>query len=260
MDRIAEWRPVEPAGPDGAAESPEPDDEDKSHRAADGNKGETRAWQAFAPALALVTVAGLICAVVIGSLVLSNLPESAVAIVSGSASPRAGDSGPVASLSPSSPAVGDIVVDVEGAVQNPGVWRVPSGSRLGDAISAAGGYSAQVDIEAASVRLNLAEQVTDGQQVHVPLRGELTTTPAPVGTAASGGPGSTGATGGGLINVNTASEQELDTLPGIGPVTAAKITAARGESAFSSIDDLQQRGVVGQSVLDKIRELITVGP
>ncbi len=128
------------------------------------------------------------------------------------------------------------------------------GSRVGDAIAAAGGYSAQVDIAAATSKLNLAEVLVDGQQVHVPLRGETASTPTAAGASQQPAAGS------GLIDINTASAEELDTLPGIGPVTAAKIISARQETPFASVDDLSQRGVVGAATLEKIRSLITVTP
>ena len=89
----------------------------------------------------------------------------------------------------------------------------------------------------------------------MPLRGEAVA-PTPGALGSSGGP----TTGGGLIDINTATPEQLDTLPGIGPVTAAKIVTARQETPFVSIDDLDNRGVVGPSTLEKIWSLITVGP
>ena len=139
----------------------------------------------------------------------------------------------------------------------PGLHRLPADSRVGDAIAAAGGYSAQVDIVAAAALLDLAERLVDGAKVHVPARGEVTAAipggAAPIGASAPG-------PGGGLIDVNHASAEELDTLPGIGPVTAEKIISARTEAPFASVDDLLARSVVGPSTMDKIRDLITVQP
>ena len=143
----------------------------------------------------------------------------------------------------------DVVVDVEGAVITPGLHRLPAGSRLADAIEAAGGYASDVDLDAASRQLNLAAPLTDGQQVRVPRLGEAA---AP---AASGDPGTAG---GGLVNLNTASPDELDALPGIGPVTVQKIVAARQEAPFVSLDDAVAREVMNAGQLEKIRDLATV--
>lgn len=150
-----------------------------------------------------------------------------------------------------SPVLGGLVVDVEGAVVRPGLVTLPPGSRVGDAISAAGGYGSLVDTRAAS-SLNLAALVTDGMQVLVPARGSPD-------AATGGGPTAGQAGGSGPLDLNAASEAELDALPGIGPATAAKILAARSEARFTSIDDLTSRKLVGPSTFEKIRDLVTVG-
>ncbi len=146
-----------------------------------------------------------------------------------------------------------VVVDVGGAVANPGVYRLPSGARVGDAVAAAGGYSARVDAERVDVEVNLAAVVRDGDQIHVPARGD--SPPAATGTAAPGGSLATTP-----VDLNRATAAQLDTLPGVGPVTAAKIIAAREQQPFASLDDFATRKVVGSSTLDKIRSLVTVGP
>jgi len=248
MDRIAEWRPVEPAGPDGSVESGAPQPPPVEPGGDRGTANRRLVGAAVAGiALAICAVAGGIVLIV-----LAGAPKPAVAI-DGQASPASSD---VAAIGGSGPSLasGSVVVDVEGAVNQSGLFRLAAGSRIGDAIAAAGGYSAQVDIDAATSRLNLAEVLVDGQQIHVPLRGEAT--PAPLAQATSGA----ASPAGGLIDINSASAEELDTLPGIGPVTAAKIIAARQEAPFASIDDLSQRDIVGASTLDKIRALITVTP
>ena len=154
-----------------------------------------------------------------------------------------------------------LVIDVAGAVRRPGVYRLPDGSRVVDAIAAAGGYGPRVDADAAG-RLNLAAPLRDGEQVRIPSRddppSERATTPA----AAGGGSATTGSGGAarGPVNLNTASADELDTLPGIGPVTAAKIIAAREEAPFTTVGDLRSRGVVGEATFRKLEGLVTVGP
>ena len=92
--------------------------------------------------------------------------------------------------------------------------------------------------------------MTDGQKIHVPARGEVESLPA----GATSTPGGVAA---GPIDINHASESELESLPGIGPVTAAKIIAAR---PFATIDELDTRNIVGPSTMDQIRDLITVTP
>ncbi|MGZ6255622.1 MAG: helix-hairpin-helix domain-containing protein [Candidatus Limnocylindria bacterium] len=138
-----------------------------------------------------------------------------------------------------------VIVDVEGAVIRPGIVELPVGSRVADAIHAVGGYSDQADLAAAATQVNLAAELRDGQQIVVPA----------VGMPADGGSGSSG----GLVNLNSASPEELDALPGIGPVTVQKIVAARTERPFSSLDELVTRKVLTKAQLDKIRDLVTPG-
>jgi competence protein ComEA len=146
-----------------------------------------------------------------------------------------------------------VVVEVNGAVRRPGIYRLSPASRVGDAISAAGGYGGRVDAIAAQ-SLNLAAKIEDGQQIHVPARGEA----AAAGTALAPGAASgvSAHRPAGAINVNTASAAELDTLPGVGPATAAKIISARAEKPFASVDELRDRKVIGAATLEKIRDLV----
>jgi len=148
---------------------------------------------------------------------------------------------------------GEVIVDVAGAVVRPGVYRLAAGSRVGDAINAAGGFSARVDADRVAAELNLAAAVADGEQVRVPSRDDGATS-----TAAPGSGSGSGAAGG-LMNLNTATQAELESLPGIGPVTAGKILDARAQTPFTSIDELRERGLVGEKTFDSIRALITVG-
>ncbi len=103
----------------------------------------------------------------------------------------------------------------------------------------------------AEAQLNLAAKLVDAQLIHVPRRGEA-------GGVSPGAAGSAAATAG-LIDLNTATAEQLDTLPGVGPVTAQKIIAARDQQPFRSIDDLVTRKVVPASTLAKFRALVTVG-
>jgi competence protein ComEA len=149
-----------------------------------------------------------------------------------------------------SAAVGGPLVEVSGAVVAPGVYRLPSGSRVIDAITAAGGFGPRVDTVRADRELNLAAPVTDGVEIRVPSRDD------PVASGPSGGGQPTaGVTS--LVDLNRATEAELEALPGVGPATVAKIVAAR---PFASIDELRSKGVVGDKTLEKLRPLVTVGP
>jgi competence protein ComEA len=150
------------------------------------------------------------------------------------------------------PDVGILVVDVSGAVAAPGLYRLPAGSRIGDAITAAGGFSPRVDVDRAGVELNLAAALTDGLHVLVPSRDEPAHGPA-------GNPDGAGDGGTALINLNAASQSELESLPGIGPVTAGKIIEARAQSPFARVEELRERGIVGEKVFGEIRALVTVG-
>jgi competence protein ComEA len=152
--------------------------------------------------------------------------------------------------------LGEIVVDVTGAVVKPGLYHLGTGARVGDAIDAAGGFGPRVDVDRVGRELNLAATLKDGDQVRVPSRDDPLTDPA--GGGGSGGSG-TGQGSGGLVHLNTATQAELEELPGIGPVTAQKIMAARQEAPFRTVDELRERGLVGEKTFEDIRALVTAG-
>ncbi len=248
MDRFGEWRSIEPAAEDDGPKPPSADEPAKPAKP-EANANNVR--------LVGLLTAGVLAGIgVFIWLTSTNSPPNFA--VNGQAVVFDGRSSASPEDAPASAQFVEtqIVVDVEGAVNRPGVHRLAAGSRVGDAIATAGGYSPQVDIELAAASLNLAAQLTDGAKIHVPTRGDSAAAwavPQQPGSVGPGGPP-------GLINVNSAGTDQLDTLPGIGPVTAAKIIAAREQAPFASVDELLSREVVGASTFEKIRALITVGP
>jgi competence protein ComEA len=198
-------------------------------------------------ALGLVA-AGLLCVAGAAWLLLGATGE-ALAPVDGEvgASPSA-----ALQASPSPVVAADLVIDVQGAVRRPGVVLLPPGARVADALAAAGGYSRQADLNAAAAGLNLAALLTDGAQVYVPVVGAPTT-----GGGTGGGGTTSGGGGSTLVNVNTATPEELEALPGIGPVTVQKIVAARAQQPFATVDEMVEREVIDRGQLEDIRDLVT---
>lgn len=139
-----------------------------------------------------------------------------------------------------------IVVDIEGAVEKPGVYKLASDSRIQDALIAAGGLSKGADRELVSKSVNLAIKLVDGMKVYIPVVGEK-----PPQSTLSGG-GMSGDVSG-LVNINSASVHELDGLPGIGEVTADKIINNR---PYERIEALVEKKIVGQKVFEQIKEKI----
>jgi competence protein ComEA len=148
---------------------------------------------------------------------------------------------PIALNSQQSASTDELVVDVEGQVAHPGIVTVPSPSRVHDALEAAGGVLPGAD----TTPLNLARQLQDGEQIVVQQ----------VGAQVSSAAGS--ATG--RVNLNTASTDDLDALPGVGPVTAQSIVDWRTKNGrFTSVDDLLDVKGIGESTLADLRDLVTV--
>ena len=158
-----------------------------------------------------------------------------------------------------SPTAGPLRVYVSGAVANPAVYELPPGSIIDDAVRAAGGFAEGAD----TIAVNLAQPVVDGMQVYVPLLGELTTTPPAVSLppAAPDTSRMGGVTVDGLININTATQTDLEMLPGIGPSTAADIIAHReANGPFLAIEAIMDVPGIGEGKFEAMRGLITVGP
>ena len=138
-----------------------------------------------------------------------------------------------------------LFVYVVGAVRRPGLYQVADGSRVADAVARAGGTTRKAQIEL----VNLAARVADGEQIVVPRRGAL-------GAAVGAGEGSAGAAAAGPVHLNTATLEQLDSLPGVGPVTAQKILDYRQQhGSFSSVDELDAVPGIGPARLAQLREV-----
>src|SRR4051812_29524893 len=134
----------------------------------------------------------------------------------------------------------DLVVDVTGAVRRPGVYRMPAGSRVNDAVTRAGGPTARAELEA----VNLAARLADGQQVVVPAQ-------LPGGAAGS----AVAASEDGPISLGTATVGQLEEIDGIGPVTAGDIVEFRDEhGGLSSVDQLDQVAGIGPATMEALRK------
>lgn len=174
--------------------------------------------------------------------------------------PEEATTGPGSEGTTSTSEPAELLVHVAGAVSSPGVVRLPGGSRVVDAVEAAGGLRADADPD----RTNLAAPLTDGQRVVVPVLGRPLPPEAtvPQGGGGGGESGSGGSPDGpaGPIDLNTATEAELDTLPGVGPATATAIISHREDAGpFRTVDDLLDVRGIGEAKLEAMRDLVTVG-
>lgn len=165
--------------------------------------------------------------------------------------PRVDGAGPLVTP-PADPAPTTIVVHVDGAVLRPGVHELEAGARVVDAIEAAAGLTPEADRS----RLNLAAPVADGQRVWVPVEGEDEPAIEPV-TGGAIEPG--GSQGGGIVNLNSADQAALETLPGVGPSIAAAILQHRErEGPFERVEDLLEVAGIGPSRLAQLEPLVSV--
>ncbi|APT89360.1 hypothetical protein CFRA_08980 [Corynebacterium frankenforstense DSM 45800] len=197
-------------------------------------------------------VAAVLAVAVVVWLIVSSGPEkeisdaapaSGVPVPPLSATAAPGDAGSEGS--------GDLVVSVVGHVAHPGLVTLPPGSRAADALEAAGALEG-VDPRA----VNLAQRLTDGEQLVVPAPGEPVPEPAPAPAPAPGGGGSGG---GGAVSLNSADAAELTTLQGIGEVTAAAIVEHRESiGGFTSIDQLTEVRGIGPAKLEALRDQVTL--
>ena len=217
-----------------------------------------RQWVAFIGPQRIV--AGCCTAVLFGGIAWFVLKPSAVPI--DAYVPRVTTVS--ATSTPMSPAI--ITVHVAGAVKSPGVYRLPSSARVVDAVASAGGALRSADLES----INLAQTITDTEQIYIPIkkvsRPRITTAPRlrPQRTTPTTAPTTNGGSAGTqptrLINLNTATASELDSLTGVGPSTAKAIIAYRTKKgSFSKVEDLLNVPGIGPAKLAALRDQVTVG-
>ena len=139
----------------------------------------------------------------------------------------------------------ELSIDIEGAVKNPGVYTLKNGGLIQDAINAAGGLSEAADNELLAKDLNRAEPLKNNQKINIPFKPQPT-------------PQVAGETTAGKININTASLEQLDTLPGIGPVYAQRIIDYRKKKSFSSLEEIMDIQGIGEKTFEKFKDLITI--
>ena len=216
-----------------------------------------RSWVQWVGAGRLVGSAVVVVAVLAAAYWLVKPPaattESKLPFATSATSPPEATAVPTASnSSPTSvlPA-GVVVVHVAGAVQVPGVYRLPEGSRVDDAVQAASGLSAGADTDA----INLAALLSDGQRVFVPRVGEA----IPIVVAGGAAPPGVTSEPPGPVNINSATAADLDLLPGVGPATAAAILAYRElHGPFTSTEQLGDVRGIGPAKLAALRGLVTI--
>jgi len=148
---------------------------------------------------------------------------------------------------------GTIVVEVSGSVNNPGVYHLENGARIIDALSEAGDLTGDADSDWVDKYLNKAAPAIDGQKIYIPSQSE---TESDSNTGGGGTGDMLGATSNeGLVNINTATQSELESLWGIGPVTAQSIIEQRN---YSSVEELLSKNILKQNVYDRNKDLLTI--
>ena len=256
--RLALLDPARPAGPpaEPTAAPPVPVPGRHAARRPPSLLPETlRGRVALGPAqlavVALLLAAGLVATcwwVLRGQAERVEAPPPPVSVAS---EPPLVDVSPVAASTSASASTGSVTVDVTGKVRHPGIVVLDAGARVVDALDAAGGARPGVDLSG----LNLARLLVDGEQVVVGV-------PPPPGVAAGAAAGATpspGAPGAPLVNLNTASQSELEALPEVGPVTAQAILAWRDEhGGFTAVDELLEVDGIGDATLGQVAPYVTV--
>ena len=196
----------------------------------------------------LVAVVG---AIVLGALVL--WARGAPAVVAPPAEAPHDGVAAAEALGATPPQGGVVLVHVAGAVRRPGLYELPSGARVADAIDSAGGPRRNADLDA----VNLAQVVTDAMKVDIPARGQAVSAPPSPGATPSLAVGGTAPAG--VVSLNSADLAALEAIPGIGPVKAGAILQYRDEvGGFSSVEELLDVTGIGPATLESIRPYVTL--
>ncbi|WP_285623988.1 helix-hairpin-helix domain-containing protein [Kineosporia sp. NBRC 101677] len=216
-------------------------------------------------AIAVAVAALMVVAVVVVFLLRSDggsegalIDESAPLVSTSAAQPVPSSAPDVTAVADSTPSPGPLRVHVVGQVREPGVVALGSDARVQDAIEAAGGATGRADL----ARINLARKVIDGERILVPKPGQKLPAESSDGGSVEASAGSGGNAGSGSaapIDLNTASVTELDALPGVGPVLAARIVEWRqANGRFATVDDLNEVSGIGDATMEKLRPLVRV--
>jgi competence protein ComEA len=202
-------------------------------------------------AAVVLLIAGLGIAVLVSAFSSAGVTTTiapAPSAASGTGTARSGSAPPSATGTAPGSAV-SLFVHILGAVAKPGLYQLHDGARAVDAVAAAGGFTAEADRQ----QLNLARLVSDGEQIYVPKVGEAGS--GPPGNSAVGGAGAVG----GKVNINTASESDLETLPRVGPTMAKRIIAWReANGRFATIEDLMSVTGIGEKTFAELKDLVTI--
>jgi competence protein ComEA len=202
-------------------------------------------------AAVVLLIAGLGIAVLVSAFSSAGVTTTiapAPSAASGTGTARSGSAPPSATGTSPGSAV-SLFVHILGAVAKPGLYQLHDGARAVDAVAAAGGFTAEADRQ----QLNLARLVSDGEQIYVPKVGEAGS--GPPGSSAAGGAGAIG----GKVNINTASESDLETLPRVGPTMAKRIIAWReANGRFATIEDLMSVTGIGEKTFAELKDLVTI--
>jgi competence protein ComEA len=204
-------------------------------------------WAGLGGAVALVVVAAVGGAAFVGPGASGGGPPVELSLPRAEAGADGGGGGSGGAGAATTVAAAGVVVHVAGAVAAPGLYRLGGDARVADALDAAGGPAGDADLDA----LNLAAKVADGERVYVPRRGE-----APPAAAVAGG---TAAVAAGPVDLNTATAEQLEALPGVGPATVEAILSYRKEKGrFRSVDELLEVRGIGEAKLAALRSKVTV--